>query len=76
MIQPAPFIVEVIQQPPPTPDISVMTVINVLLLPFAVIAVAIAGGVVVGGAVLIYKRWRDAIVSRSSASPSQPSGIS
>lgn len=76
MLQPTPFIVEVVQQPPVTPDISVTTVISVLLLPFVVIGVAAAGGLVVGGVVLLYKRWRDAIVSRSSGSPSQPSGIS
>ena len=76
MLQPTPFIVEVIQQPAPTPDISVWTVINVLVLPFVVIGVALAGGLVVGGGVLLYKRWQDAIASRPSASPSRPSGIS
>jgi hypothetical protein len=75
MLQPTPFIVEVIQQPPATPDISVMTVVSVLVLPFVVIGVAAAGGVIVGGSVLLYKRWRDSIASRSE-SPSQPSGIS
>ena len=76
MIQPAPFIVDVIQQPAATPDISVMTVIGVLVAPFVVIGIAVAGGLVVAGSVLLYKRWQDATVSRSSASPSQPSGIS
>ena len=76
MVQPTPFIVDVIQQQPATPDISVWTVINVLVLPFVVIGVAAAGGLLVGGSVLLYKRWQDATASRSSASPSQPSGIS
>lgn len=76
MVQPTPFIVEVIRQPPATPDISVWTVINVLVLPFVVIGVAALGGLIVGGGVLLYKRWQDATVSRSSASPLPPSGIS
>lgn len=59
MLQPTPFVVEVIKQAPPTPDISVSVVIGVLVMPLVAIAAAAIGGLCVGGAILLYKRWRE-----------------
>lgn len=59
MFQPTPFVVEVLKQPEPTPDISVSVVINVLLMPLVAIAATALGGLCVAGAVLLYKRWRE-----------------
>ena len=59
MFQPAPFVVEVVKQPPPTPDISVSVVIGVLLMPLIAMAAAGIGGLCVGGIIVLYKRWRE-----------------
>jgi hypothetical protein len=59
LMQAAPFVVEVIKQPPATPDISVSVAISVLLMPLVVMAAAALGGLCVGGVILLYKRWRD-----------------
>ena len=59
LLQPTPFVVDVIKQPPPTPDISVSVVISVLLMPFVALGVLVLAGLCVAGTVVLYKRWRE-----------------
>ena len=59
MFQPAPFIIEVLKQPEPAPDISVSVVVNTLIMPFVAVALMAVGGLCVAGVVLLYKRLRE-----------------
>lgn len=56
----APIMIEVGEQQTPPRDISIDTALNIFLMPFVVLLVLALGGALVGGVVVLYKRWRDA----------------
>ncbi len=58
VLQPAPLVVEVLQQPEPTRDISFDVVIGMFAMAGVLLAVAAIGSLVVGGLLILLKRVR------------------
>jgi predicted RND superfamily exporter protein len=60
-LQQAPVVVDLTrQQPEPTPDIAIYTILGMFAMAGVLLAVAATGAVLVASGMLIYKRWRDA----------------
>ena len=58
-LQQNPIVVEVLEQPAPAPDISLETALSWFALAGVFLLVAVVGSLIVGGGMLIYKRWRE-----------------
>ena len=59
-LQQNPVVVEVIQQPEPTRDISIDVVLGMFAMAGVLLAAAAIGSAIVAGGILLYKRWRAA----------------
>jgi hypothetical protein len=59
-LQQNPIVVDLGQQPEPTPDISIDVVLGIFSLAGAFLLAAAVGAVLVAGGMLLYKRRRDA----------------
>jgi hypothetical protein len=71
LLQQNPIVVETVRQPPVTPEISYVGVLGTAALAVVVIlAVGIAVGAIVGGAIIWRKKQRE-----KTADPSQPSHV-
>jgi hypothetical protein len=67
-----PIVVDVVRQPPITPEISYGSVLLAALWVLGILFVAsIASGLLGGIGVVLYKRWRDS--SARGSDPTQPS---
>lgn len=69
LLQQAPFVVDVLEQPPPTRDISVDVVIGMFEMAAVVLLVAAVGGLIVGAIFVAVRRLKDA-----SAPPTTDTG--
>lgn len=58
-LQQKPIVVDVVQQPQPTRDISIDVVLGMFAMAGVFLAVAAIGSALVAGSILLYKRWRD-----------------
>jgi hypothetical protein len=68
MLQPDPIVVDVVKQPPVTPEISMADVVlGAVGLTGVIMGLALLAGLLVGGLFIWYKRSRDA-----SAPPTDP----
>ena len=59
LLQEKPIVVEVLKQPPPTPDISLETALSWFAVAGIFLAAAALGSILVAGGTILYKRWRD-----------------
>ena len=59
LLQDKPIVVEVFKQPPAAHDISFDVVVSIFMLAGAFLLAAAIGSVIVGGLILVYKRWRE-----------------
>lgn len=67
MLQPDPFIIEVIQQPEVTPDISISVVIGMFTMAGVLLAAVAVGSLIAGGVLILIRRAR----SRRAPPPEQ-----
>ena len=58
--QAPPIVVDVVKQPPVTPDISVNSVLSIFALAGVVVLAAAISSLVVAGLIVLVKRWREA----------------
>ena len=68
-LQQNPIVVEVIKQPEPTRDISIDVVLGMFAMAGVLLLAAAVGSVIVAGAIVIYKRRRDASAPESVLTP-------
>ena len=59
LLQQNPIVVDVIKQPPPTPDISIETALSWFAVAGIFLVAATLGSLLVAGGTIFYKRWRD-----------------
>ena len=59
-LQQAPIVVDVIQQPQPTRDISIDVILGMFAMAGVLLAAAAIGSAIVAAGIILYKRWRDA----------------
>lgn len=59
-LQQNPIVVEVVKQPQPSHDISIDVVLGMFAMAGVLLVAAAIGSAIVAGAILLYKRWRDA----------------
>jgi hypothetical protein len=67
MLQPEPFVVDIIRQPEVTPDISISVVVGMFEMAGVLLAAAAIGSVIAGGVLILIRRVR----SHRSPSPEQ-----
>ena len=59
LLQQNPIVVDVVKQPPPTPDISLETALSWFAVAGIFLVAAAIGSLLVAGGTILYKRWRD-----------------
>jgi hypothetical protein len=59
LLQQKPIVVDVIKQPPATPDISLETALSWFAIAGIFLVAAAIGSLLVAGGTILYKRWKD-----------------
>ena len=57
--QQGPVVVEIAKQPDPTPDVGIYRILGMFAMAGVLLAAAAIGSVLVAGAMLLYRRWKD-----------------
>ena len=58
-LQAPPIVVDVVKQPPATPDLSVTSVLTIFALAGAAVLVAAISSLIVAAVIVVVKRWRE-----------------